>query len=204
MENTSGQHPSVVRIDRDDMRVTVRLTAGFYDSYRVLTFLSDASTQSIASRAGATFVPTLDEAPAPGDRDLSSSAREPVFTIVNGPTGQRNPQRQGIESALAGEGDPLDIFRSSHVCRDAGDPTDCSVFYSPLWDVYRMVWTDAAVEAGARRRLTSHEAVIDSFLAGDLQSATPAGPTNPLLANVPAAGAAVNASIVDLQRPDDG
>lgn len=138
-----------------------------------------------------------------GDRDLSSSAREARFAVVNGPPGATDRERQGVESAQAGEGDALDVFRSSQVCRDARDPTDCSVFYSPVWDVYRVVWTEAAIQAGARRRLTSHEEIVDLFRMGDLESATPAGPTNPLLANVPASGTAVDASTVDVQPSDE-
>lgn len=58
--------------------------------------------------------------------------------------------------------------------------------------------------AGDRRRLTGHGAVLDAFLAGRLESATPDGPPNTLLGNVPASGAVLDGPVVllDLDAVD--
>lgn len=50
-----------------------------------------------------------------------------------------NPQRQGLNSALKGEGSPLNVLGGIlHVA------TDCS----PIWDFNLGVWTDAAIAEG--------------------------------------------------------
>jgi hypothetical protein len=40
-----------------------------------------------------------------------------------------------------------------------------------MWDVHPAVWTEAAIAAGQRRRLTDHEDVADLFEQGLLVSA---------------------------------
>jgi len=196
VENRTGRHDKAVRIDRDRREVTLSLTPGFYEGEPVEYLSTDAAPADVAALEGGTFAPALAQAPAPGDRDLETAAREPIFAVVNGPMGETNPNRQGLRSAVAGQGSPLNVTRSEQVCADAGDPTDCSVFYSPLWDVYPMVWTEEAVQAGERTRLTSHQQIIDRFLRGQLESAAPDGPPNTLMANIPAAGPVVNCPLI--------
>jgi hypothetical protein len=72
------------------------------------------------------------------------SAVERIFPVVNGPMGADNPQRQGFNSALAGEGGPLNPL--------GGIPT-IATGYSPLWDLNPVVWTDEAVANGYRSRV---------------------------------------------------
>lgn len=197
VENATGAHDAVVALDRDSMTVTLRLVAGFYEDRGVLYVSTDAYPADVAALEGATFAPTLAAAPAPGDRSLETAAREPIFPVVNGPMGEDNPQRQGLRSAVAGEGGPLNVVRSEQVCDDPADPTDCSVFYSPLWDVHPVAWTEQAIDAGERRLLTDHEEIIELAVAGDLVSAG-GGPVNTLLGNVRAADAAVNCPLVSV------
>ncbi|MFB6130530.1 MAG: hypothetical protein ABEJ28_06890 [Salinigranum sp.] len=195
--NDTGTHDRVVGdLDTDRMRVTLALTGGFYEGRPTWYPSTDAYPADVAALEGATFAATLAAAPAAGDRDLESSAREPIFPVVNGPMGADNPQRQGLRSAVAGEGGPLNVVRSEQACADPRDPTDCSVFYSPLWDVHPIVWAERAIEAGHRRRLTSHEEIVDGVLAGDLESGAPDGPVDTQVANVHAAVAAVNCPLV--------
>ncbi|WP_265108857.1 hypothetical protein [Halosolutus halophilus] len=208
VENSTGEHDGLVEIDKESMTVTLELVEGFYEERGELYLSTDAYPADVAALEGATHAPTLSGAPAAGDRDLESSAREPIFPIVNGPMGEDNPERQGLRSAVAGEGGPLNVTRSDQVCHDPQGPTDCSLFYSPLWDVHPIVWTEAAIEEGRRRRLTDREEIIELVLAGDLASAAD-GPVNSLLGNVRAANAAVNCPIISVEeegsqsRPSD-
>lgn len=196
--NSSGRHPAVVDFDRDDLEVRVKLSSAFVEERRALYLAAEASTEPYATLERATHTPALQTLPAPADRSLESSAREALLAVVNGPNGERNLQRQGTNSARAGEGDALYVARSSPECRDAADPTNCSVFYSPVWGVYEVAWTGDAIENDRRRRLTGHEAVFDALLAGELTSASPGGSVDTMLANLRASGAVVDAPIVDV------
>ncbi len=198
--NATGAHDSVVETDTESMTATLQLVDGFYEDRGTLYISTDAYPADVAALEGATHVPNLSAAPAAGDRDLESSAREPIFPVVNGPMGQDNPERQGLRSAVAGEGGPLNVTRSEQVCNDPRDPTDCSLFYSPLWDVHPVEWT---VDEADRRRVTDHEEIIELVLAGELASAAADGPVNTLLGNIRAAGAAVNCPIVSVEVEQD-
>lgn len=178
VENGTGRHPSVRQLDRRDMEVTLELTEGFHRGTPVLYLSTDAAPEDVADSENAVYAPALTEVPAAGDRALESSAREALFVVLDGDPRQRN------------------VTRSSQVCRTPNDPTTCTGFYSPVWDVYTVFWTAEAVDAGMRRPLQSHEEVIDLFLGGALGSATPDGPLDTLLANIPASGAVVDGSIV--------
>ncbi|MFC7046106.1 hypothetical protein ACFQH6_12405 [Halobacteriaceae archaeon GCM10025711] len=202
--NETGVHDSVVgEMDTSAMEVTIELVEGFYED-RLTHYVSlDAYPADVAALEGATFADTLSTAPTAGDRSLDGSAREPIFPVVNGPMGADNPERQGLRSAVAGEGGPLNVVRSEQVCGDPGDPTDCSVHYSPLWDVHPVVWTDEAIEGGRRTRLISHEEIIDRFVAGDLASAAADGPVNTQVGNIRGAVAAVNCPIVLVEAEEE-
>jgi hypothetical protein len=161
----------------------------------VLYLSTESSVTQIAALENATFAPNLAAAPEAGDDFPSVSAREPIIPIVNGPMGANNPDRQGLRSAVAGEGDPLNIIREEPECSDPHNPAVCSALeYSPLWDVHPVLWTQAAIDAGLRHRVTSHQDVEALFNAGQLVSAAPGGPENfdPEILGLRAAGAIVN------------
>ena len=61
-----------------------------------------------AALEGSTFVPRLGEAPALRD-DSTHAARASLAALVNGPTGSPDT-RQGLNSALLGEGNPLNVL----------------------------------------------------------------------------------------------
>jgi hypothetical protein len=63
----------------------------------------------------------------------SSDRREAVRLGVNGPRGVDNPQRQGLQSAVAGEGDPLNIIREEPECSAPTGPANCSVDCPPMF-----------------------------------------------------------------------
>jgi hypothetical protein len=118
--------------------------------------------------------------------DPATSAREAIVPIVNGQTGVNNPPRQGLDSALAGEGAPPNIIQEEPAL-----PSDSSSqFYSPIWDITPGVWTDTAISTGLRVRLTSIEPTTTSSVPsveqqaqfGNLVSASFAnGPDNPTI-----------------------
>jgi hypothetical protein len=78
-----------------------------------------------------------------GGDDSAFSAIERIFIATNGQTGVGNPQRQGLNSAVMGEGGPLNVF--------GGIPTVAND-YSPLWDANIYSWTREAIERGYRSR----------------------------------------------------
>ena len=197
--NDTGTHDALVEMDEAEMTATLGLVEGFYEDRRVHYISTDAYPADVAALEGGTFAATLESAPTAGDRSLESSAREAIFPVVNGPMGADDPDRQGLRSAVAGEGGPLNVTRSEQVCADPSDPTDCSLHYSPLWDVHPVVWTEAAIEEDERRRLTSHEEIIDLVVEGEYLASAADGPVNTLLGNVRAAVAAVNCPIISVE-----
>jgi hypothetical protein len=140
----SKVHDKVVAISSKERTVTLALTTGFSFAKPVLYLSLDASHDLPAAVEGVTFAPALQDVPV-GRDDSFASGIERLFAVVNGPRGKGNPQRQGFNSALAGEGaGPLNVF--------GGIPT-VALDYSPIWDMNVGVWTDEAVERGYRSRM---------------------------------------------------
>ena len=82
----------------------------------------------------------------------STSAVERIFVVTNGFTNgdlgksatiKNHPGRNGLNSALRGDGGPLNVL--------GGIPT-IATDYSPLWDVNLGTWTPEAVRDGYRTR----------------------------------------------------
>ncbi len=165
--NGSGLHDAVVAINRQQRTVTLDTLDGFYEDERVQYLHQEGSVRLIAAIEGSTFAPNLNAAPRAGVTEPRSSARSAIIPIVNGPRGVNNPQRQGLQSALLGQGDPRNITQT-----EPGDQD-----YSPVWDVSPAMWTAAAIRSGERRLLTDHEDVADLFEDGLLVSAG-TGPRN--------------------------
>jgi len=114
-----------------------------------------------------------------GSDDAAFSAIERLFVMINGPTGSRKPQRQGLNSALLDHRDPLHVI--------GGIPT-LALDYSPLWDINLGQWTPNAVRRGYRSRL------IDEFqLLGFVQRGHITGPGGARYGSV---GIRVNCPIV--------
>ena len=165
--NASGLHDAIVDIDFGRRQVTLDTLNGFYEGKRVQYLHQEASVELVAALEGSTWAPNLDFAPGLASFDRDTSARAAIIPIVNGQQGVDNPQRQGLQSAVAGQGDPLNI---TQVVPGDND-------YSPVWDVTPAVWTDAAIAAGERVRLTDHDDVATLFSDGLLVSAG-GGPAN--------------------------
>ena len=141
-------HDRVVSICPEEQTVTVRLVVGFSFARPVFYVSFDASDPVVATLESSTFAPAMSSIQV-GFDDGAFSAVERLFVTANGPTGADNPQRQGLNSALLGEGTgPLNVF--------GGVPT-IALDYSPMWDLNLGIWTPEAIEAGYRSRM------IDEF-----------------------------------------
>lgn len=193
--NLTGRHGKLLSINYAAHTATLKLTAGFYLGRDVLYLSTESSDNQQAALENATYAPALGDVPTAGNDDPSTSAREPIIPIVNGPLGVDNPQRQGLQSAAAGQGDPLNMIREEPECSNPNDPANCSALqYSPIWDVTPLEWTQAAINAGQRVRVTSHEQADSLFEQGELVNAFPDGPVNhdPEIDGFRAAGFIVN------------
>jgi hypothetical protein len=143
-------HDKVLAICPDEATVTLALTAGFSFARPVLYLSTEANHPMAATMEGATLAPALGDVAVGGD-DSAFSAVERIFAFANGPTGPGNPQRQGFNSALLGEGSPLNVL--------GGIPT-IATDYSPLWDLNVGVWTQEAIDNGYRARVTEEFAIL--------------------------------------------
>jgi hypothetical protein len=143
-------HDKVVSICPSEGTVTIKLTPGFSFARPVLYLSTEASVPLAAAAEQATLAPKLANITT-GRDDSAFSAVERIFVFANGPTGQGNPQRQGLNSALMGEGSPLNVL--------GGIPT-IATDYSPLWDMNVGVWTQEAIDNGYRSRLTEEFAIL--------------------------------------------
>lgn len=132
----SKVHDKVVSICPEDATVTIKLTSGFSFARPVLYISTESNNPLAATLEGATHTPALDGIIV-GRDDSAFSAVERIFVMGNGPTGTENPQRQGLNSAIADHRSPLNVL--------GGIPT-IATDYSPLWDVNLGFWTDEALE----------------------------------------------------------
>ncbi|MGL5928990.1 MAG: hypothetical protein ACRCY8_08650 [Dermatophilaceae bacterium] len=137
--NASGRADKLLELRGG--RAVFQETEGFYEGDEVYYVSFDSSAPDVAALEGVTYAPALNAAPGLGSNERTS-ARSGIAPFVNGRTGTDNPERQGLNSALLGEGDPLNVIQSLAGDRD----------YSPLWDVHATVWTDAAKAARADLR----------------------------------------------------
>jgi hypothetical protein len=185
LANWTGKSGSVVAIDYARRTVTVSLLAGFVDGQFTLYLHTDASVKLVAALEHSTYAPNLNAAPGLAN-DEPPSARAAIIPVVNGIRGDGNPQRQGLQSALLGQGDPFNVAQEQ--------PSD-PVHYTPIWDVTPVQWTDAAIAAGKRVQLHSQDEVRAQALAGNIVSALPGTP-NAGLGGINAIGAISNCPII--------
>jgi hypothetical protein len=147
--NNTGLHDKLVGApDFAAGKAAFQETEGFYDGKEVYYVSFDVSAPDVAALEAATYAPALNNAPGLGSNS-KRSARSGIAPFVNGQTGVDNPNRQGLNSALLGEGDPLNITQT----------LPGSNRYSPLWDVHPAVWTAKAVAEGVNTVQTDFETV---------------------------------------------
>ena len=186
--NGSGLHDSVVSIDYVNRKVVLKSFFGFWNGHRTVYLHLDASSPVVAAAEGSNYAPNLDAAPGLGSNDVKTSARSAIIPIVNGEVGVTNPARQGLNSALRGEGDPLNINQDI--------PGQGNGRYSPVWDVHPVFWTQAAIDGGQRRQLVSGSDVSGAFSHGLITGG--GGPANPSLGGFPSAGFISNCPLLAL------
>lgn len=147
-------HDAVVRVCPEDETITLELAAGFSFAKPVFYLSTDANDPLPAALEGAIFAPGLRDV-AVGRDDSFLSAVERLFLTINGPSNtvedQVNPQRQGLFSALSGQGGPLNVL--------GGIPT-VATDYSPLWDLNVGEWTQLAIDRGYRSRVTEEFQIL--------------------------------------------
>jgi hypothetical protein len=141
--NASGQADKVVSLDKTNLKVTFRETAGFQGGKALKYVSNDASDSTAAAIEDVTYAPALNNAPTLND-DSTASSRASLAAFTNGQTGVNNPQRQGLNSAILDGLSPLNVLR--------WNPSQGR--YSPLWDVHLTQWSQSAVQNGQNLRQT--------------------------------------------------
>lgn len=162
LANDSGRADKAVALDTGRGEVRYALTDGFARGDRVLYISTEASDPGAAALEDVTWAPRLDAAPFAGG-DGSDSARASLAAVTNGRTGA-DRQRQGLNSALLGDGDPLNVL--------AWTPNQGR--YSPLWDVHLTRWED-----GRRPVLLTEFADVEDLAEDGRVGAFPAGAWGP-------------------------
>jgi len=140
IKNETGEHDRLIAIDLNKKTATFRMTNGFYEG-KVVHYVSfNASDPGVSTVEAVNYTPLLGATPRKGS-NAPNSALTGLIPFANGQTGKSNPQRQGLSSALLGEGDPFNIVQEI--------PTGARAdLYSPMWDVNLAVWTPKAMAEG--------------------------------------------------------
>jgi hypothetical protein len=154
-------HDKVTRICPRDGTVTIKLTLGFTFDKPIQYISTEANDPLVATLENAIYTPALNGLPSMLEDASPGESAERIVVVVNGPTGKDNPHRQGLVSALSGEGGPLNVL--------GGIPT-INLDYSPLWRVFPAVWTDEAIQKGYRYRMTSALQAAEMSTRGYLKS----------------------------------
>ena len=128
-----------------------------------MLYLSTEANKGLpAALEGASEAPGLTDVKV-GSDDGAFSAVERLFLIINGPAndvpGEINPQRQGLFSALQGQGGPFNVL--------GGIPT-IATDYSPLWDVNAGEWTKNAIDNDYRSRVREEFEILGHVRNGYL------------------------------------
>lgn len=183
--NNTGSSGSVVDIDYAGGTVTLSMLSGWVDGQFTGYLRTDASIPLVATIERSTLAPNLNAAPGIAN-DEPPSSRAAIIPVINGIRGDSYPMRQGLQSALLGEGDPMNVAQEQ--------PSD-PVHYTPIWDVTPVAWTAAAIAAGNRVLLRSQDDVMVEAKAGNIVSALPGTP-NSGLGGINAIGAISNCPII--------
>ena len=184
--NETGQGDYVVSVDRAAKSAVLNAFGGYVNGRFNLYIRTDGSDPLLASLESTTFAKNLAAAPGIGSNSDTSS-RSAISPVVNGPLGKENPRRQGLQSALLGQGQPLNVEQEP-----AGSPA-----YSPLWDVTPVVWTKKAIKAH-KVTLIKSSARIAGLAAKGYVTSLGAKKANPGLGGLKAIGFVSNCSIVSV------
>ncbi|MGI8712211.1 MAG: hypothetical protein ACR2NR_03315 [Solirubrobacteraceae bacterium] len=183
--NRTGLNGSVRAINYRARTVTLNLLGGWVDGQFTLYLHTDSSSKLVAALEDSNYAPNLNAAPGLAS-DAPPSSRAAIIPVINGQRGDNNPQRQGLQSSLLGQGDPFNVAQEQ--------PSD-PVHYTPIWDVSPVAWTPAAIKAGKRVELTSQAQVGQEARAGNIVSALPGTPDSGI-GGINASGGISNCPIV--------
>jgi hypothetical protein len=139
VKNSTGEHDRTVSIDVKNKKGTFKMTQGFFEGKIVHYTSFNASDPGVAAVEAATYTPRLAATPSKGSNG-PNSALIGLIPFANGQTGKMNPARQGLSSALMGEGDPFNIVQEIPFGERA-------LLYTPMWDVHIAVWKTEAITA---------------------------------------------------------
>lgn len=143
VKNSTGTHDRLVSINEKKRTASFHMTQGFYEG-KVVHYVSfNASDPGVAALEAVTYTPRLASTPKFG-ANANSSALTGLAPIANGPAGKMNRERQGLASALKGEGDPFNIVQEI----PSGEYAD---LYSPMWDVHLGLWSGDAMKMNKSR-----------------------------------------------------
>jgi len=154
-------HDKVASICPRDGTVTIKLTLGFTFDKPIFYLSTEANDPLVASLENATFTPAMKDMPFALEDASPGESAERIVVVVNGPTGKDHPHRQGLVSALSGEGGPLNVL--------GGIPT-INLDYSPMWRLFPAVWTEEAIQKGYRYRITSALQAAEMSTRGFIKS----------------------------------
>lgn len=156
-------HDKVLRICPRDGTVTLQMTLGYTFGKPIFYISTEANDPLIASLEAATHAPATSDLPFALEDAAPGESAERIYAIANGPTGIDHPFRQGVNSALsdAGSHGPLNVL--------GGVPT-INLDYSPMWRLFPVKWTEAAIEMGYRTKLTDAIAIEDAGAKGIIES----------------------------------
>lgn len=168
----SKVHDKVRKICPRDGTVTLQMTLGYTFGKPIFYISTESNHPLIASLETATLAPATGDLPFALEDAAPGESAERIYAIANGPTGIDNPFRQGVNSALsdAGSHGPLNVL--------GGIPT-INLDYSPMWRLFPVKWTDAAIEKGYRTKMTDAIAIEDAGAKGIIESLE-GGPPKPL------------------------
>jgi hypothetical protein len=194
--NSTGLHDHLVSIDYAKGTVVFELLDGFEGGkqyyYHLVTESSDMAAATIER---GTYTPRLANLPAFGKSlPNDKSALLGFAPTANGETGADNPERQGLNSTILDGNafDPINVFPL-----DPENNKKENNNSSPMWDAHIYVWTDAAIQAGKRRRVMSIEDLTGLFAAGLVANAPPnKGDPNPFIAGLKPTGAIINCPVI--------
>jgi hypothetical protein len=158
----SRVHDKVVAICPRDGTVTLAMTLGYTFGKPIFYLSTEANDPLVATLEGAIHAPALSDLPFALEDAAPGEAAERIYVFTNGPTGAEHPFRQGVNSALSDGGHgPLNVL--------GGIPT-INLDYSPIWRLFPVRWTEAAIEAGYRTRLTNAIDIENAGAKGIVES----------------------------------
>jgi hypothetical protein len=160
--NASGLHDRAVAVNTTVYTATLSLLDGFADDRQYFYHLvTDVSADVPAALENGVYAPRLGLLPTFGDSG-EDSALLGFSPILHGISDVSTGEDQGFGALLANGGiDPINVFPYG--------PEDPN--YSPLWDAHVSQWTEAAIEAGEVRRITSFDDLAGLIEAGLVESA---------------------------------